>query len=182
MGASPTRPPLQPEATGADKESCRWTASKEDATDDLSPERQEILDVLSKAPKALSPSQVAEALNKKPANIKQLIHSMKLAGQIKSVGGGCYTTPERWSVEFLITDFNNNGDGGDTPDNRDNHPADTVIGVIGNRPIPPNPPSDASHDGNHDHPETPTADSSTTAHEGGHEPAGSTPLKGETED
>jgi hypothetical protein len=126
-----------------DKESCRWTAQREDAANDLSPERQEIIDLLRKAPAAMKPSEVADTLDKKRENIKTLMHNMKLAGQIRPVVNGRYTTPDRGPVDIPITDFSNNDDDGDNPDYHDN-PDDRPINddgpvttVIGNRPMPP---------------------------------------------
>lgn len=56
----------------------------------INPERKAILELLVENPAGLTPSEIAEALNKKPDAIRQLLSSMLKADQIEKISNGVY--------------------------------------------------------------------------------------------
>jgi acetolactate synthase small subunit len=73
-----------------DEVSCEWTTQGDAAVVASTIERQEIIDILESSQFPLSPKEIAEELDKKPANIKALIHKMHKRGILEKVGHGKY--------------------------------------------------------------------------------------------
>jgi hypothetical protein len=61
----------------------------------LSKERQEVIELLEKAGKPLTPSEASPLLNKPPSTVKRLFWTMGQDGQIVGLGDGTYTSANR---------------------------------------------------------------------------------------
>lgn len=79
-------------ALGFDAATCAWTMLGAASDYRRSEERQEVLDLLARmAPEALTPKQVAEALDRKVGAVRVLLHRMHQAGEVAHTGRG-YTS------------------------------------------------------------------------------------------
>ncbi len=79
-----------------DKTSGRWTVLGDAQDVARSDERKAILDLLDKAPEPLSPTAIAESLNKSPGTVRTTLHRMTAAGEVIKEARGRYRHPNRW--------------------------------------------------------------------------------------
>ena len=72
-----------------------WTEIDEDdaAQAAMSTERREIIDILANAPWPMPPREIAEILDKKPANVRRLLWAMKNAGEVRAYENDKYDLP-----------------------------------------------------------------------------------------
>ncbi len=86
-----------------DKETCQWIIIGDAEEHRLSQERQGIIDLLRNAGVAMTPKEIAEALNRKDGAVRKMLFDMTRDGQVKNEGSGRYSLPSK---------FSNNGNGG----------------------------------------------------------------------
>lgn len=68
-----------------------WTITGRSADVRLSRERSEIVSLLGNSPDAMSPTEIAQLVNKPMASVRRLLHEMYCSGQVTKVGRGKYT-------------------------------------------------------------------------------------------
>lgn len=85
-------------AMSFDKQTCTWSVMGEAQEYRISKERQEILDVLKRAGKPLSPVEVAKELGKNERTTKNLMYALLDSQLIKQIGYGRYIPHSLYSL------------------------------------------------------------------------------------
>ena len=76
-----------------DRETCRWRALGDAAEVRRTDERVEILNTLAEAGEPMSPGDIAAAVGKNAANVRQLLVKMTRSGEVKKSARGRYAHP-----------------------------------------------------------------------------------------
>jgi 5S rRNA maturation endonuclease (ribonuclease M5) len=93
-----------------DKDTGQWIGVGEAEFYRLSPERQEIVDLLNKFGKPLQPKDIAKGVNRNDGSVRKMLFDMIGAGQLLRNADGNYVVAEK---------YRNNGNDGNAPSNGD---------------------------------------------------------------
>ena len=81
-------------------ETCKWTLLGDAAEVYRSDSRSKILEVLASASDFMGPAEIATATGIQRNNVDQLLHQMRMAGEVNQISRGRYAHPTK---EFATT-------------------------------------------------------------------------------